>query len=171
MVFNWMPACAGMTVALLGAAPVSPATLERTLAPALSTTARLEALDVEPLSIETADGKVHQFHVSVARTSMEKREGLMFVESLASDRGMLFLYRPPRTVSMWMKNTPLSLDMLFVREDGYIENIAAATEPLSERHYSSEAPVGGVIELNAGTAEALGIQPGNRVMHPWFARS
>ncbi|MGH8494910.1 MAG: DUF192 domain-containing protein [Gammaproteobacteria bacterium] len=125
-------------------------------------------MDTESLGIETASGRRHEFQVYVARSDAEKRDGLMFVESLPPDRGMLFLYLPPRLVSMWMKNTPLSLDMLFVSKDGRIESIAVATEPMWEQHYTSKDLVSGVIELNAGTVEALGIQPGDRVVHAWF---
>lgn len=158
-------ACAGITLVLLGGcAPPGSA------APAIAAPSRLEMLDVEPLSIETGTGQRHEFRVYVARTSTEKREGLMFVEALAPHGGMLFPYRPARVVSMWMKNTPLSLDMLFVQPDGTIESIAVQTEPISEQHYVSGAPVSGVIELVGGTAEALGIGPGDRVIHPWFAQ-
>lgn len=168
MLRDWIPAFAGMAVALLAGSSISSAAGPPASAPA--TPSRLEALDVEPLGIETAGGERHEFQVYVARSAAEKREGLMFVESLAADRGMLFVYLPPRPVSMWMKNTPLSLDMLFVREDGRIESIAAATEPMSEQHYASDAPVSGVIELNGGTAETLDIHPGDCVIHPWFTR-
>lgn len=130
----------------------------------------LAGFDVEPLAIETADGERLELEVYVARTGEQRRTGLMFVESLARRRGMLFTYDPPRVVSMWMKNTLLSLDMLFLRSDGTIERIAARTEPMSERHYVSSAEVGAVLELNAGTAEELGIRPGDRVRHPWLER-
>ncbi|CAN5212203.1 hypothetical protein BH24PSE2_BH24PSE2_02340 [soil metagenome] len=131
---------------------------------------RLEALDTDIVCVETSDGRVHEFGMYIARTDAERRAGLMFVESLAADRGMMFLYEPPQPVAMWMKNTPLSLDMLFVREDGRIEAIAASTQPFSEQRYATRKPVSAVIELNAGTAATLGIRPGDRVLHAWFAR-
>ena len=92
----------------------------------------------------------------------------MFRRTLAPDAGMLFDFEREQMVSMWMKNTYLSLDMLFVRADGIIHRIEASTEPLSERSISSGAPVRAVLELNAGTAARLGLRPGDRLIHPLF---
>lgn len=130
----------------------------------------LDGFDAQPLAVETADGKRHELLVYVARTDEQKRTGLMFVEALPPGRGMLFTYDPPRIVSMWMKNTLISLDMLFVRSDGIVERIAARTEPLSERRHVSGGEVGAVLELNGGTAETLGIRAGARLLHPWFVQ-
>ena len=94
--------------------------------------------------------------------------GLMGRQSLASDSGMIFVYARPRRVSMWMKDTLIPLDMLFVRLDGIIESIVERTTPLSLTTIRSEKMVRAVIELNAGTAKRLGIEVGNRVIHDAF---
>ena len=132
---------------------------------------RLDGLELQPLAVETAEGARHELLVYVARTDEQKRTGLMFVEALPPDRGMLFTYDPPRSVSIWMKNTLIPLDVLFVRSDGIIERIAARAEPLSERRHESGGDVGAVLELNGGTTETLGIRAGDRLLHPWFSRS
>ena len=89
-------------------------------------------------------------------------------QSLAADSGMLFVYARPSRVSMWMKDTLIPLDMLFVRSDGIIESIVERTTPLSLATIRSEKTVRAVIELNAGTAKRLGIETGNRVIHDAF---
>ena len=124
-------------------------------------------LDQEPLTIETAGGPVG-FPVEMARTPAEQSRGLMFRTLVPPGTGMLFVHDRPRPVSMWMKNTPASLDMLFIDEDGTIESIAADTTPFSEAVISSNGPVAGVLEIKAGEAERLGIQEGDRVRHPHF---
>jgi uncharacterized membrane protein (UPF0127 family) len=92
----------------------------------------------------------------------------MFVESLPADTGMLFVYESSEPVAMWMKNTVLSLDMLFVRRNGEIESIAARTTPGSLKSLRSKGEVCCVLELPAGTAERLAIEPGDRLQHPAF---
>jgi uncharacterized membrane protein (UPF0127 family) len=93
----------------------------------------------------------------------------MFRQRLEPDAGMLFLYPAPRRARMWMKDTPLSLDMLFISGDGRVLEIAAGTEPLSRATIASTAPVLGVLELRGGRCAELGITPGARVAHPAFA--
>ena len=124
----------------------------------------------EPLAIVTAGGQRHLFQVEVARTGADRAQGLMFRRSMAPDRGMLFDFERVEPVSMWMQNTYLPLDMLFVRPDGTIARIAANTEPLSTRTIPSGEPVLSVLELNAGTATRLGIKAGDRIEHPLFKR-
>jgi uncharacterized membrane protein (UPF0127 family) len=119
--------------------------------------------------IETAAGQSHSFNVEVAATEEARRRGLMFRESLPENSGMLFQYDRVRIVAMWMKDTPLPLDMLFVRPDGVIANIAAQTTPGSMTPIYSEEPVNAVLELNAGTCDRLQIRAGDRVRHPFFA--
>jgi uncharacterized membrane protein (UPF0127 family) len=92
----------------------------------------------------------------------------MFRESMDPDHGMLFDFHAVAPVSMWMRNTILSLDMLFIGEDGQIKGIAANTVPYSETVISSPGPVRAVLELNAGSAERLRITTGDRVRHPIF---
>lgn len=125
---------------------------------------------LEALSIVTQGGQRQSFQVEVARNDADRAQGLMFRRSMAPDRGMLFDFERVEPVSMWMQNTYLSLDMLFIRQDGTIARIVANTEPLSTRTISSGEPVLAVLELNAGTAAKLGIKPGDRVEHPLFKR-
>jgi len=125
-------------------------------------------LDQEPLTIETAGGPV-SFLVEMARTPAEQSRGLMFRTLVPPGTGMLFVHERPRQVSMWMRNTPTSLDMLFIDEQGTIESIARDTTPFSETVISSNGPIAGVLEIRAGEAERLGIQEGDRVRHPRFA--
>jgi uncharacterized membrane protein (UPF0127 family) len=124
----------------------------------------------ESLTIVSADNRRHAFTVEVAADERGRAQGLMFRRSMPADAGMLFDFRRVEPVSMWMQNTYLSLDMLFIRKDGTIARIAQNTEPLSTRTISSGEPVLSVLELNAGTAAKLGIKAGDRVEHPLFSR-
>ncbi len=90
----------------------------------------------------------------------------MFRRSLAPDRGMLFDFGEEQSVSMWMRNTYISLDMLFAGADGVIHSIAARTEPFSEKTINAGKPTRFVLELPGGTARRLGIAPGNRMLVP-----
>jgi len=137
---------------------------------ALDFSAAGSAQTFEPLTIVMAGGARHAFEVEVARTDAERSQGLMFRRTLAPDRGMLFDFKRVEPVTMWMQNTYVSLDMLFIRPDGTIARIAANTEPLSTRTISSGEAVLAVLEVVAGTAARLGIRPGDRVEHPLFAR-
>lgn len=124
---------------------------------------------VEPLTIQpVSGGEARKFQVEVARTDQEKSVGLMFRTKLADDAGMLFPYGPPQTITMWMRNTYIPLDMLFIHADGTIARIEVNTEPLSERIIDSGVPVSAVLELAGGAAERLGIKPGDKVSHPFF---
>ncbi|MBY0296728.1 MAG: DUF192 domain-containing protein [Methylobacterium sp.] len=121
----------------------------------------------EPLTIASRSGR-HAFKVEVMRDEAGRAQGLMYRRTMAPDRGMLFDFAQVAPVSMWMKNTYLPLDMLFIRADGTVARIAADTEPLSTRTISSGEPVLAVLELNAGTAAKLGIRAGDKVEHPVF---
>jgi uncharacterized membrane protein (UPF0127 family) len=123
--------------------------------------------ELQTLEIITRNG-VHVFAVELARTDEERARGLMFRKELPEGRGMLFDFSPEQDVLMWMKNTYVSLDMIFIRADGRILRIAEHTEPLSERTISSGGRVRAVLEVVAGTARKLGIAPGDRVAHPLF---
>lgn len=107
--------------------------------------------------------KTHSFVVEVAATSAEQQRGLMFRTELADNRGMLFPFRQPRMASFWMKNTVIPLDIIFVRADGMIENIAEDTIPYSLDSVESTAPVAAVLELRAGLTAELGITAGDTV--------
>ena len=126
------------------------------------------AATVEPLEIVTKNG-VQVFSVEMATTEQEKETGLMYRKELADGKGMLFDFSPEQEVSMWMKNTYISLDMIFIRADGRILRIAENTEPMSTRIISSRGQTKGVLEVIAGTAQKYGIQPGDRIAHPLFS--
>ena len=108
----------------------------------------------------------HLFTIELALDQRSQAKGLMFRREMAADHGMLFVYDGEQEIAMWMKNTLLSLDMLFVRADGRIAKIARRTEPFSERTISSVEPVLAVLELNGGTADRLSIKVGDRLLHP-----
>ncbi len=116
------------------------------------------------------EGKAHRFAVEVARTHREQSQGLMFRRRMAADAGMLFVYDPPRPVSMWMRNTYIPLDMIFIAPSGRISHIVERTVPLSTETVSSRGAVRAVLELNAGTAARLGIRPGHTVATPALGR-
>ena len=125
---------------------------------------RAEGGPLEPLTIETGTD-VHTVQVEVARTPEERGIGLMHRRELAPDRGMLFDFGATRPVTMWMKNTLISLDMFFAEIDGRIVTIAERTTPLSEKRIRSGQPVRFVLEMIGGSAQRLGIAPGDRLRH------
>ena len=117
----------------------------------------------ERLTIRKADGTTHAFTVELAISADQRAQGLMDRREMADDHGMLFDFGLTRRVAMWMKNTYLPLDMIFIRKDGTIARIAADTVPLSEAIIDSGEPVHFVLELNGGSATKLGIAPGDKV--------
>jgi len=121
----------------------------------------------QPLEIVTKNG-VQVFSVEMATTEQEKETGLMYRKELADGKGMLFDFSPEQQVSMWMKNTYISLDMIFIRSDGRIVRIEENAEPMSDKLIPSGPPARAVLEVIAGTAHALGIAPGDRVISPIF---
>ena len=133
--------------------------------------ARAEAADATSrLEIRTATA-THPFTVEIADTDAKRTEGLMFRTAMAPDHGMLFDFRREQPVWFWMKNTYLSLDMIFVRADGTILSIAENTTPLSEAMVPSGGPVRFVFEVLAGTAKRLAVAPGDRIVHPLMRRA
>jgi uncharacterized membrane protein (UPF0127 family) len=124
-------------------------------------------LPLENLEILTKGG-IRVFRVEFAQTEEQRRIGLMFRKELPDGEGMLFDFVRPQPVAMWMRNTYVSLDMIFIRADGTIANIAKATEPLSERSIFADGYVKGVLEVVAGTADRYGIAPGDKVSHRIF---
>ena len=134
---------------------------------ALSLPAFADPMDVTPLSIVSAEA-THTFTVEIADDRDEISFGLMERESLDADKGMLFDFNPPREPSMYMKNTLIPLDMIFIADDGSIEMIARNTVPGSLRTISPGVPVRAVLEINGGQAAELGILPGDTVQHPLF---
>lgn len=120
------------------------------------------------LQIATPDAKLHKIDVWIADNDARRERGLMFVEQLDDDTGMLFIYPQPQSISMWMKNTHLSLDMLFVSADGRVHHVVENTKPMSLDTISSDGTVLAVIELKAGSAARLNIRSGAQVIHPAF---
>ena len=110
-----------------------------------------------------AGASQYRFEVEVADDPGERATGLMYRTSLADNAGMLFLYPKSQPVEFWMKNTPLSLDIVFVRDDGTIARIAADTTPMSEDLIPSGEPVRAVLEVKAGTMRQLGVTVGDRL--------
>ena len=127
----------------------------------------VQAASFQPLEIATKTG-VHVFSVEMATTEEERQQGLMYRKELPDGKGMLFDFSPEQQISMWMKNTYISLDMIFIRADGRILRIAENTEPMSTKIISSGGLAKGVLEVIAGTAQKYGIRPGDRVAHPLF---
>lgn len=131
---------------------------------------RAGAAEFGTLEIVTRGG-VQVFQVELVVSDEERATGLMHRRELPEGRGMLFDFFPPREVVMWMKNTYVSLDMIFIRADGRIHRIAENTEPLSTRHIQSQGAVAAVLEVVAGTSRRLGLAPGDQVAHPIFDRA
>ncbi len=130
-----------------------------------------EALSkIEPLSI-TTETDVALFTVEIADTEDLRARGLMFRQRLPEENGMLFDFGQPRQVTMWMKNTYISLDMLFIRADGTIAYIAENTTPKSLDTIGVQEPVLAVLELAGGTAKKKGIRAGDVVVHRIFSNA
>jgi len=128
---------------------------------------RADAMEKGTLEIATKDG-VRVFNVDVAVTDEEREKGLMFRKDVPDGYGMLFDFKQDEEVTMWMKNTLVSLDMIFIRHDGTIARIAENTQIESERIIPSGGPVRAVLEVAAGTAKKYGIAPGDKVGYPIF---
>ena len=126
-----------------------------------------QSLETMPLSIDSASGQ-HAFTVEIANDPEEISTGLMNRESLGENAGMLFDFGNPREPAMWMKNTLIPLDMLFMTQDGTVLMIARNAVPGSLRTISPGTPVKAVLEINGGRAAELGIEPGDTVRHPIF---
>jgi uncharacterized protein len=121
---------------------------------------------LQPLEIVTASGP-HEFKVELADEPSERAKGLMFRRSMPQNQGMLFDFHDEVPIMMWMKNTYIPLDMVFVSRNGTVTGVAPNTVPMSEETISGGMAYG-VIELNAGAAEKIGLKPGDVVHHPAF---
>ena len=129
---------------------------------------QLALLPQTKVSIVTASG-THRFPVWIAADESSRQRGLMYVRSIPSDHGMLFLFDRPHFAAFWMKDTYVSLDIVFIAPGGIVANIAHGTQPLSLAPIESVAPVAGVLELVAGTAARIGLAAGDRVQSPALA--
>ena len=120
----------------------------------------------ETLAISTGDGERYVFHVEIARSREQQATGLKFREHIAPDAGMLFLHSRESLQAMWMKNTLIPLDILFIKRDGRIHHIYERAVPGSVTAISSRGRILAVLELRGGTVARLGIQKGDLVEHP-----
>lgn len=130
-------------------------------------TRRLQSFDRGTLAIRTGTG-THRFRVEIARRPAQHSQGLMFRRRLAADAGMLFIYSAARRASMWMKNTYIPLDMIYIDGSGRIVGFYERAVPGSLEVITSDQPVTAVLEVNAGTVSRLNIAVGDRVEHPAF---
>lgn len=122
------------------------------------------------LVLKTNSGP-HSFKIEIADTNGERALGLMYRRELPADAGMLFLYDPPQLITMWMRNTILPLDMIFIGTDGRVHRIESNTEPFSTEIISSDGTVQGVLEVNAGTAATIGLKAGDEVVYPGLLKA
>ncbi|MEJ0052497.1 MAG: DUF192 domain-containing protein [Methylovirgula sp.] len=120
------------------------------------------------LSIATASG-THNFNVDVMQSEADLEKGLMFRKSIPADYGMLFDFKHEQTVMMWMKNTFIPLDMLFMDKTGKVVGIVANAEPMSEKILTVGKPTDAVLELRGGTAARIDLKVGDQVRDPIFA--
>jgi len=155
-------------LALLTAAAVPAAA--QTLVPAPAPAEAVATPDRGDSAVLVTAGGAYTFTVEIADDPIERARGLMFREEMARDHGMLFDFGGEGHRDFWMKNTPLSLDIIFIRGDGTVDSIAAATTPFSTASIPSDGPARFVLEVNAGVAEEIGLAPGDRLLHPRVAR-
>jgi hypothetical protein len=128
-------------------------------------------VDPSHLEIVGADGVHHAFHIELAVKPEERERGLMYRQSIAADAGMLFDFKVDQMVEMWMKNTFIPLDMLFISSDGSVARIATDTVPQSLETISSGQPVRAVLEIKGGEAARQGIAVGAKVIYPLFGKA
>jgi len=138
--------------------------------PAFGQTSKDDVVDFGtpvPLTVVSADS-THTFSIERAITLDQQARGMMFRETMDPDSGMLFEFDAPKIATIWMKNTPLPLDIIFVRSNGKILKIEHMAQPYKLRSASSEAIVAAVLELQGGRSKELGIMPGDLVQHEFF---
>ncbi|MBV7265091.1 DUF192 domain-containing protein [Erythrobacter sp. WH131] len=167
IVFDFIRPAFG-AVALLAAAcaPVGAADETPAAPPAAAEIDRHPVSGLEVIDLVVVSGQTrHPFRVEVAATPQEQNRGLMFRTEMGENEGMFFPSYTPQARSFWMKNTPMSLDIIFIGTDGRITNIAANTVPYSTESVPSTGLTSGVLELIAGRAAELGIEPGDEVMY------
>lgn len=148
--------------ALCGVASLLLAACQPTASVAAAPQLGESGLATVPLTI-VGKRTTHRFTVELARSGEEQQRGLMFRQSLAPDRGMIFPFAEQQVATFWMKNTLIPLDLIFIRADGTIANIGANAVPMDLSLIASDGPVAAVLEIPGGRAAALGIVPGDRV--------
>ena len=121
-------------------------------------------IDSRPLIVQTITGE-REFSIEIADDGLERARGLMYRQDMPDDRGMLFVFDTAQPVGFWMKNTPMPLDLIFIREDGAVAGIKQG-KPFSEQVISVPEPVRFVLELKAGIANETGMKIGDRFFHP-----
>jgi len=131
---------------------------------------QLATFSKSKLVIETAKGKF-PFDIELALTPPQMEQGLMFRRSLAADAGMLFDYGGPQPIAMWMKNTLIPLDMVFIGKDGTVVDFRERAVPMSLDTIEPKMPARAVLEVNAGTAQRLRLQVGDTVHHAFFGNA
>ena len=124
-------------------------------------------LPLQTVIVETSQGRT-AFEAEIADTAEARAKGLMLRDSMPRDHGMLFDFGKPRQIAMWMKDTKISLDMIFADSAGRVIGIAENTVPYSTATIAVSEPVKAVFEVNAGTARRIGLKPGGRLIHPIF---
>ncbi|MFM1887263.1 MAG: hypothetical protein RL026_2420 [Pseudomonadota bacterium] len=157
--------CSLSTCLLLATAAVAPASAAPT--PAAFAPAQLEGFPQDRLVLLRGATR-HEQRIWLADTPARQQQGLMFVTHLPSGYGMLFPLDPPREMTMWMKNTFIALDMVFIDKSGRITRIVADAVPQSLDIIASRGTVGAVLELPGGEARRLGLVAGDRVLHRHF---
>jgi uncharacterized membrane protein (UPF0127 family) len=128
---------------------------------------QLENFDKGEITIASANGP-HKFAVELAISEPQRSQGLMYRQRMAADAGMIFIWQTPQQITMWMENTFIPLDMLFVDAGGTILNIRERAVPFSRENIASDGPAKVAIELNGGTVSRLGIKPGDTVTGAGF---
>jgi uncharacterized membrane protein (UPF0127 family) len=131
----------------------------------------LDSFPKSTLEIATPDARLHKFNIWIAADAAHREQGLMYVKSLAANAGMLFIYPSANRLAMWMKNTFIPLDILFIRADGRVSSIEANTKPLTLDNIESKEDVIAVLELKGGTAASLNIRKGAIVIHKIFGNT
>tara|TARA_B100000686_G_scaffold300421_1_gene334937 strand:+ start:6 stop:515 length:510 start_codon:yes stop_codon:yes gene_type:complete len=124
----------------------------------------LEDLEKSFVSIKLDSNERIEFSVLIAESNKDRRQGLMHIEFMKENQGMLFVFNPPRRVSMWMRNTPMSLDILFINRNGEVINMEENTTPYSTKALSSGGTIRWVLEINGGLAKKMGIKTGDLVL-------
>lgn len=122
--------------------------------------------DIADVSIVNTDGTAYQFTLEVAASRKQRARGLMFRQNLAGDQGMIFIFPESRIAEMWMKHTPLRLDMLFADDCGTIQDVKPNRSPNSESIISTSEKVRYVVELKGGASTTFGIQAGSKIEFP-----